>query len=84
MTKSAILSGTDLSKKYGDLEVVKGVSLAIDAGEFACLVGKSGCGVKDHDNSPPLGSSYFTPFDEERLLGLGLNFFRYDSPSITK
>jgi putative ABC transport system ATP-binding protein len=44
MTKSAILSGTDLSKKYGDLEVVKGVSLAIDAGEFACLVGKSGCG----------------------------------------
>jgi ABC-type lipoprotein export system ATPase subunit len=44
MTNSAILSGTDLSKKYGDLEVVKGVSLAIDAGEFACLVGKSGCG----------------------------------------
>ena len=44
MTKSAILSGTDLSKKYGDLEVVKGVSLTIDAGEFACLVGKSGCG----------------------------------------
>jgi putative ABC transport system ATP-binding protein len=44
MTKSTILSGTDLSKKYGDLEVVKGVSLAVDVGEFACLVGKSGCG----------------------------------------
>jgi ABC-type lipoprotein export system ATPase subunit len=44
MTKSTILSGTDLSKKYGDLEVVKGVSLAVDAGEFVCLVGKSGCG----------------------------------------
>ena len=44
MSKSTILSGTDLSKKYGDLEVVKGVSLTIDAGEFACLVGKSGCG----------------------------------------
>src|SRR4030042_625243 len=44
MTKTTILSGTDLSKKYGDLEVVKGVSLAIDTGEFFCLVGKSGCG----------------------------------------
>jgi ABC-type lipoprotein export system ATPase subunit len=44
MTKSTILSGTDLSKKYDTLEVVKGVSLAIDAGEFVCLVGKSGCG----------------------------------------
>ncbi len=44
MTNSTILSGVDLSKKYGDLEVVKGVSLAINAGEFVCLVGKSGCG----------------------------------------
>ena len=44
MSKSTILSGTDLSKKYGDLEVVKGVSMAVEAGEFVCLVGKSGCG----------------------------------------
>jgi ABC-type lipoprotein export system ATPase subunit len=44
MNRSTILSGTDLSKRYGDLEVVKDVSLAIEAGEFACLVGKSGCG----------------------------------------
>jgi putative ABC transport system ATP-binding protein len=39
-----ILSGMDLSKKYGNLEVVKGVSLAVNEGEFVCLVGKSGCG----------------------------------------
>ena len=44
MSKSTILSGTDLSKKYGALEVVKGVSLAVKDGEFVCLVGKSGCG----------------------------------------
>ena len=44
MTRSTILSGTDLSKKYGDLEVVKGVSLAVNEGEFVCLIGKSGCG----------------------------------------
>ncbi len=44
MSKSTILSGTDLSKKYGALEVVKGVSLTVNRGEFVCLVGKSGCG----------------------------------------
>lgn len=44
MSKSTILSGEDLSKRYGDLEVVKRVSLAVDSGEFVCLVGKSGCG----------------------------------------
>ncbi len=44
MSESTILSGADLSKRYGDLEVVKGVSLAVAEGEFVCLVGKSGCG----------------------------------------
>ena len=44
MNNSKMLSGTNLSKKYGELEVVKGVSLSIAAGEFVCLVGKSGCG----------------------------------------
>ncbi len=44
MSNASILSGTDLSKSYGALEVVKNVSLSIGAGEFVCLVGKSGCG----------------------------------------
>jgi ABC-type lipoprotein export system ATPase subunit len=44
MNNGTILTATGLSKKYGNLEVVKGVSLSIDAGEFVCLVGKSGCG----------------------------------------
>ena len=44
MNNGTILTGNNLSKKYGDLEVVKDVSLSIAAGEFVCLVGKSGCG----------------------------------------
>jgi ABC-type lipoprotein export system ATPase subunit len=44
MNNSKILSGADLSKQYGELEVVKGVSISVAAGEFICLVGKSGCG----------------------------------------
>jgi putative ABC transport system ATP-binding protein len=44
MNNVEILSGTNLSKKYGELEVVKGVSISVAAGEFVCLVGKSGCG----------------------------------------
>ena len=44
MSKATILAGEELSKKYGDLEVVKNVSVIVHAGEFVCLVGKSGCG----------------------------------------
>ncbi|MBI5580288.1 MAG: ABC transporter ATP-binding protein [Deltaproteobacteria bacterium] len=44
MINSAVLSGVGLRKSYGSLEVLKGVSFAVDQGEFACLVGKSGCG----------------------------------------
>ena len=44
MNNGTILTGKGLSKKYGDLEVVKDVSLSINKSEFVCLVGKSGCG----------------------------------------
>jgi ABC-type lipoprotein export system ATPase subunit len=44
MNNSTILSGTDISKKYGDLDVVKGVTLSVHAGEFISITGKSGSG----------------------------------------
>lgn len=44
MNNGKILTGTGLTRKYGDLAVVKEVSLSLAAGEFVCLVGKSGCG----------------------------------------
>ena len=44
MNNGVLLSGKGLTKNYGDLKVVKNVSLSVKAGEFVCLVGKSGCG----------------------------------------
>jgi ABC-type lipoprotein export system ATPase subunit len=44
MNNSTILSGTDISKKFGDLDVVKGVTLSVNAAEFISITGKSGSG----------------------------------------
>lgn len=40
----AIIETTDIHKKYGDLEVLKGVSLAIEEKEVVSIVGASGAG----------------------------------------
>jgi ABC-type lipoprotein export system ATPase subunit len=40
----AILVGTDLTKMFDKLTVVKGASITVQEGEFVSLVGKSGCG----------------------------------------
>jgi ABC-type lipoprotein export system ATPase subunit len=44
MNNGTILTSKGLTKKYGDLAVVKNISLSVSKGEFVCLVGKSGCG----------------------------------------
>ena len=44
MNNGTIITGEALTKRYGDLEVLKGVSLSIESGEFVCLAGKSGSG----------------------------------------
>ena len=44
MSKQAMLTCSDLSKDYGSLQVVKGISLTVESGEFIGIVGKSGSG----------------------------------------
>jgi lipoprotein-releasing system ATP-binding protein len=39
-----ILEATDIAKRYGPLEVLKGVSLSVNRGEIVSLVGPSGAG----------------------------------------
>src|SRR5262249_24595017 len=38
------LVSRSLTKRFGDLEVLRDISLTIDDGEFVALVGPSGCG----------------------------------------
>jgi NitT/TauT family transport system ATP-binding protein len=41
---AAKLAVSQLSKSFGDLEVLRGINLNIERGEFIALVGPSGCG----------------------------------------
>ncbi|MBE1206047.1 putative 2-aminoethylphosphonate ABC transporter ATP-binding protein [Aminobacter carboxidus] len=43
-TVAAYLEIKDLWKAFGEFQAIKGVSLAIEQGEFICFLGPSGCG----------------------------------------
>jgi putative lysine transport system ATP-binding protein len=41
---AALVEIKDIKKKFGDLEVLKGVDFSVDEGEVVCLIGRSGSG----------------------------------------
>lgn len=43
-TKPAALEIVGVRKQFGGMEVLKGISLSVEAGEIVCLLGQSGCG----------------------------------------
>ncbi|WNZ27014.1 ATP-binding cassette domain-containing protein [Leptolyngbya sp. NK1-12] len=63
----------DLSKSFGNFQVLKGINLEINAGEFVAVVGKSGCGkstllrLLSGLDTPTNGQIYI---DEQPLKGL--------------
>lgn len=39
-----MVEAKDLHKRYGNVEVLRGLSIRVNKGELACIVGPSGCG----------------------------------------
>lgn len=41
---SMLIEGKNLHKRYGNIEVLRGLSIQVNQGELACIIGPSGCG----------------------------------------
>lgn len=41
---SMLIEGKNLHKRYGNVEVLRGLSIQVNQGELACVIGPSGCG----------------------------------------
>jgi lipoprotein-releasing system ATP-binding protein len=77
-----MLSATDIYKRYGPVEVLKGVDIAIDSGEIVSIVGPSGSGkstllhILGTLDKPDRGEVLLSNENISRLLGDKLATFR--------
>jgi lipoprotein-releasing system ATP-binding protein len=77
-----VLVATELYKKFGALEVLKGVSISLQKGELATIVGPSGCGkstllhILGTLEAPDKGQITMDGTDFSKLKGKQLAAFR--------
>lgn len=77
-----MLKVENIVKKYGDLTVLKGVSLSVDKGEVVCIVGPSGAGkstllhIIGTLDSCDEGNVFFNQTDIKKLNEEQLSSFR--------
>ena len=77
-----MLVATELYKKFGALEVLKGVSISLQKGELATIVGPSGCGkstllhILGTLDTPDKGQITMNGMDFSNLKGKQLAAFR--------
>ncbi len=77
-----MISGKNIHKSYGALEVLKGIDLSIDKGEIVSVVGASGAGkttllqIIGTLDRPTTGSIYFDSQDVSTLSEKRLSAFR--------
>jgi lipoprotein-releasing system ATP-binding protein len=82
---STILKATDIKKRYGTLEVLKGVDVEIKAGEIVSIVGASGAGkstllhILGTIDKPDVGQLWFQDVEITKLNNSKLNHFRNSS-----
>lgn len=78
----ALLSATDIHKKYGTLEVLKGVDISIEKGEIVSIVGSSGAGkstllhILGTLDQPDRGAVYLNELKITSLRSKKLSQFR--------
>jgi lipoprotein-releasing system ATP-binding protein len=78
----ALLSARNISRRYGSLQVLKGVDIAIEKGEIVSIVGSSGAGkstllhILGTLDKPDSGSVILQNIDATSLTGKKLADFR--------